>query len=245
MGGKRTMRATMIGKRVSELYLDPLTARHILDCLQKYDESKDEFSLLHMVSHTLEMRPLLRMKASEQDMIQQALVRNYSKLLQEEPSAYDIEYNEFLNSIKTTLFFVSWVDEKDENFLFETYGIRPGEIRMKLEAADWLLYAAEELSKLCGFRIPQLRKVRTRVKHGVKEELLALLKLKGIGRVRARKLYTQGIRDIGDVTKADITTLGQIVGKSVAASVKRQVGEDVKEVPKGTRKGQLSLEKYQ
>ncbi|MBS3127245.1 ATP-dependent DNA helicase, partial [Candidatus Woesearchaeota archaeon] len=76
------------------------------------------------------------------------------------------------------------------------------------------------------------------------EELLPLLRLKGIGRVRARKLYTQGIKDLGDVKKIDLVSLSQILGRTVAEDVKKQVGEEVKEVPKGTRKGQLSIQKF-
>ncbi|PIN76900.1 hypothetical protein COV17_00505 [Candidatus Woesearchaeota archaeon CG10_big_fil_rev_8_21_14_0_10_36_11] len=246
MNRTRTTRATQIGKRVSELYLDPLTARYILDCMTNFTESKNTFSLLHMISNTLEMRPLLRVKVKEHDMVQDELVKNYELLLQEEPSAFDPEYNEFCKSIKTTLFFDAWINENDEDYCMETFGIRPGEIRMKLETADWLLYAAEELAKIMEYRevVKAVRTLRVRVKNGVKEELLVLLKLKNIGRVRARRMYSNGIKNLGDVKKADITSLGQILGKTIAADVKKQVGEDITKVPKGTRKGQLSIEKY-
>jgi helicase len=72
-----------------------------------------------------------------------------------------------------------------------------------------------------------------------------MLKLKGIGRVRARKLFTNGIRDLGGIKKLDITTLSQIVGSKLAVDLKRQVGEDFKEIisPK-KRIGQMSLSKF-
>ncbi|MBU0459553.1 MAG: hypothetical protein KJ771_01985, partial [Nanoarchaeota archaeon] len=199
-----------------------------------------------MITHTLEMRPLLRIKVKQQEYIQEQLVKNYDLLLEKEPSAFDLEYNEFMNSIKTTLFFESWIDEKDEDYLMETYDIRPGEIRVKLEIADWLLYACAELSKILDYKevSKELRKLRIRIKHGAKEDLLHLLKLKGIGRIRARKLVTQGLKDLGDVKKIDLASLSQIIGKAIAGSVKQQLGEEVKEVPKGTRKGQLSIEKF-
>ena len=90
----------------------------------------------------------------------------------------------------------------------------------------------------------EIRKLRLRVRYGVKEELLALIKLQGIGSVRARKLYAYGIKDLGDVKKADLTTLSQLLGKAVAESIQKQLGEEIKEVPKGTRKGQTSILKY-
>ena len=240
----KKMKATVLGKRISELYLDPLTARHLLDCLANF--KKGSFSLLQMISNTLEIRPLLRVKSKQQEYIQEELVKNYDFLLQQEPSAFDLEYNEFINSIKTSLFFESWINENNEDFLFEKFDVRPGEIRVKLEKADWLLYAAEELSQICLYRdaVKEIRKLRIRLKHGVKEDILPLLKLKGIGRIRARKMFTQGIKDFGDLKRMDISSLSQIIGKAVSLDVKKQLGQEVKEIPKGTRKGQLSLKKF-
>jgi helicase len=244
----KKLQATLIGKRISELYLDPLTARHLLDCLVQYDETKNAFSLLQMISNTLEMRPLLRIKSKEEDYVQEQLVKNYDSLLEKEPSTFDLEYPDFMNSIKTALFFEAWTDEKDEDFLLEKYNIRPGEIRVKIEIADWLLYACTELAKISGFSrelIKELNKLRVRVKNGVKEDLLIFLKLKGVGRVRARKLVLNGMKDLGDLKKTDLTSLAQILGSKLAVDVYKQLGLEVKEIPKGTRKGQLALQKFQ
>jgi len=244
---QKEMQATLLGKRVSELYLDPLTARHLLDCLQNFNEKKNAFSLLQMISNTLEIRPLLSVKAKQQDYIQEELIKRYDSLLQKEPSAFDLSYPEFMDSIKTALFFEAWVNEYDEDYLLETYDVRPGEIRVKMETADWLLFAAEELSKILDYKesLKELRKLRIRVKNGVKEELLPLLKLKGIGRVRGRRLYSNEIRDLGDIKKTDLTTLTQILGKTIAEDVKKQLGEEIEEIPEGRRKGQLSIEKFE
>ncbi len=243
----KTLRPTLLGKRISELYLDPLTAKHLLDSLENFSgEKKEAFSLLQMACHTLEMRPLLRVKSKEQDRIQESLVKNYDLLLEPEPGAYDLDYDEFMNSIKTALFFEGWIDEKDEDYLLETFDIRPGEIRVKLETADWLLYASEELASINNWNeaVREIRKLRLRIKHGAREELLPLLKLRNIGRVRARKMFSQGIKDLGEVKKADLTTLAQLLGKAIAEDVKKQVGEEIKEVPEGKRKGQLSIMKF-
>ncbi|MDP3640275.1 MAG: helicase-related protein [Nanoarchaeota archaeon] len=251
---KTALHATQMGKRVSELYLDPLTARHLLDSLaafqrndqKKKQERSDVFPLLFMICHTLEMRPLLRIKSKEEEKIQEELNQRYETLLEKEPSAYDAEYEEFLFAFKTTLFLDTWIQERDEDYLLETFDVRPGEVRAKLEIADWLLYASEELGKLQELReaVRELRKLRLRVKYGAKEELLPLLKLKGIGRIRARKLFLHGIRDLGDIKKADLATVHQLLGKALAEDIKKQVGEETIEIPKGTRKGQVSLEKF-
>lgn len=261
---------TALGKRISELYLDPLTAKHLLNCLQNFNSAKNienkqgikpeikqekaseinsgknTFSLLQMICHTLELRPLLRVKIREQEFIQEELTKRCHSLLEEEPDVYDLDYDEFLGSFKTALFFEAWIDEKDEDYLMEKFDIRPGEIRVKLEVADWLLYAAEELAALSNHKsaIKEIRKLRIRVKHGTKEELLPLLKLKGVGRIRARKLYASGCKDLGDLKKADLTSLAQLLGKAIAEDIKKQVGEEIKEIASGKRKGQLSITKF-
>jgi len=85
-------------------------------------------------------------------------------------------------------------------------------------------------------------KLRLRLKYGIKEELLPLLKLKGIGRVRSRRMFNQGIKDLGDAKKVDVGQLAQIIGRKLANNVKEQLGEEV--LKTGKRKGQLGLGKY-
>ena len=94
--------------------------------------------------------------------------------------------------------------------------------------------------------MPELKKLRVRIKYGVNEELIPLLKFKNIGRVRARRMYNFGIRDIGGVKKADPTTLAQLIGKKLTLDVKKQVGEEIDKikVPERRRKGQISLKDY-
>jgi len=240
-------RATHLGQRVAELYLDPLTAHYLCECL---DRAKDTelhiFSWLQMVCHTLEMRPMLKVKMREYDLMQQSLARFDSCLLEKEPSMFEHNYEDFLGSIKTALFMLDWVEEKDEEFLLENYDIRPGEIRIKLDLADWLLYASFELARILELQpiLKEIVRARIRVQYGVKEELLPLLKLKGIGRVRARILFANKIHDIGDIKKANIATITQLLGKQIAQSIKEQVETPVEPIKENKRKGQINLEDY-
>jgi helicase len=241
------LRATPLGKRVAELYVDPYTANHLVTCLRDAQDIKPPLvSYLQMISHTIEMRPLVRMRKKTEEDVSDFLLQYEDKLLEPEPSLYDDGYSEYYDSINTTLFFADWIEEKDEEFLLEKFNIRPGETRYKLDSAEWLLFATTEFAKILDLRDirRELLKLITRVKYGVKEELLPLLKFRNVGRVRARRLYQNGIRDIGDVRKATVTSLSQMVGGKIAQSLKEQIGEKVEEIPKGRRKGQYSLEKY-
>ncbi len=221
---------TSAGKRVAELYLDPLTAHHIINCMKKV-ESPEPFPCLLMVASTLEMRPLLRAGTKDYEDIQEALISNEGKLLQEEPSMYDEGYDDFAGAVKTAMFLSEWIEEKDEEYLLEKFRIRPGEIHAKIDVADWLLYSATELGRLLQLRdaTRELMKIRFRVRNGVKEELLQLLKFKGIGRVRARRLYNNKITDIGAVKKADIATLSHILGPKIAEDIKKQTSTNYKD----------------
>ncbi|HLC66269.1 MAG TPA: helicase-related protein [Candidatus Nanoarchaeia archaeon] len=242
-----SLTATLIGERVAQLYLDPLTAHEIILALQTGKPISD-FTLFHLAATCLEMRPLLRVKVREYDNIQEKLTSHYGTLLRMEPSVYDPEYEEYLAGFKTALFLNDWAEEKTEEQLLEQYDIRPGEIRAKLDRADWLLYATAELAsllKLHAIRKAVLR-ARFRLKYGVQEELLTLLKLEGIGRVRARKLFNAKIRDLGDVQQTYVTVLAQLIGRETAYKVKKQVGQDMGKVivPEHKRKGQISLKDY-
>ncbi len=238
----KLLRATLIGKRVSQLYLDPLTARHFLDCMKKYDGTNNEqlrdnnatqtmtsFSLLQMACHTLEIRPLLTMKVKDHDLIQEELNKRYGQILETEPNVYDPEYGEFMSSIKTTMFFQDWIDEKDEDFLLEKYDIKPGEIYAKKDTALWLISSAAELANIekRSHIARELMKLHTRIDYGVKEEILELLKLKNIGRVRARKLFNHKITNLNIIKTMPYESLKQILGEAVAIDIKGQLGEKI------------------
>jgi helicase len=61
----------------------------------------------------------------------------------------------------------------------------------------------------------------------VKEELLPLVALEGIGRVRARALYGAGFRDVASVSRAPQENLAAIskIGPAVAKKLKEQLAK--------------------
>jgi len=221
------LRATMLGKRVAELYVDPLCAHEFLVGLEKAGRTTlKAFSFLHLVSNSLEMRPLLRVKQKDMDELMQRYARVEGNLLQKEPDMFEPEYEDWFSSVKTAFMLEDWMDEKDEEWILEEYDCRPGETRVKIDNADWLLYACHELARLMSYQplLKEIVKVRLRLKYGVKEELLPLIRLEGIGRVRARKLFKAGITDLGDIRKSLPSKLAEIVGDAVAKSLRKQVG---------------------
>lgn len=240
------LRATPLGKRVSELYIDPLSAYTLLTGLRRADGFQPElFAYLQLISSTAEMRPLLRIKPTDYETLLEVVRERKDRLLVLEPSIYEPEYEQYLEATKTARLLEAWAEERTEDDVLETYDVRPGELKARLDIADWLLYASGELSRLLKMHhhISPLAKARTRLSYGAKEELLPLLRLRNIGRIRARILHRNGIRDAGGLAEASAQTLAQLVGPNIAAGLKKQVGQDVdaEALPERKRTGQLSL----
>ena len=223
------LEATKVGRRVSELYIDPDSAHKMLESLEKA-EKKDTtkpVSYLFMLARTSEMNPPLRVKDDEWSDYEQMLLDAREYLLESVPEEWDVEYESFMNSMKTAAMMQAWIGENDEEKLMDEFNIAPGGIRAKMRNADWLVYAAKELARTEDIETGKdLEKLRIRLKHGIKEELLNLVKYDQIGRVRARKLYDNGVRDMEDIREVGFEKLKKLIGKRTAKKLKKQVGEE-------------------
>ena len=223
--------STVLGKRVSQLYIDPLTANEVIEALKKLHEVKiNEFTFLHLICSTLEMRPLFNVSAGEYDIIEENLSFNTENTV----IRNNFEHDYYLNIAKTALVLKDWINEKTEQDILEAYNVRPGELNYKLETADWLFYSIEEIAKIVDKEnlreeIIHVMKIRKRLKYGIKEELLELVRLRNIGKIRARSLYRAGFKTSGSLKIADPEILSGIVGSAISRSIKEQLGIKVKE----------------
>lgn len=221
--------ATKVGRRVSELYIDPDSAHLMLESLKKADE-KDKVkpvSYLFMLSRTTEMKPRPRVKDDEWNDIEQALLDAEQYLLESIPEEWNTDYEHFLECMKNSLLMQAWISEVDEEQLMEKYGVAPGGIRAKMQNADWLVYGAKELARMENLDLDSdLEKLRLRLQHGIKKELLPLIKYNQIGRVRGRKLHDHGIRDQKTIRDTDFEKLKKLIGKRTAKKLKKQVGQE-------------------
>jgi len=231
---KEKIEATRIGKRVSELYIDPLTGKILVDAL-KNKEKFTEFSFLQLISSSIEMKPLLSVRMSELDEIESAIEKRKDEILVEIPFD-DYEYEEFEKSVKMAIILEDWINEKTEEEILQKYSLTPGELHSRLQIADWLLYSLHEIALVIKRKevLTPLKKLRVRLEKGVKEELLPLVSLEGIGRIRARKLYNSGFRSLEDLRKVPINRLASIVGEKIAMNIKNQLESKEKRKEKQT-----------
>ena len=223
-----SLKATMLGKRVSELYIDPLSAAYIIQNISAGNDvqtTNGRQSILEklMVMTQCNEIPNLSVRKSEQDDIEDRLAKSGLSA----PDVWDVNYYDFISAFKTSLVINDWMDEKTENYMLEKYNITPGELYSKTTTAEWLLYAATELAIVMKNQSDanQWNKLRLRVKNGVKEELLKLIMLKGIGRARARKLYDSGIKDFLSIKQNEenvVKILGQKVAKQIIEEANKE-----------------------
>jgi replicative superfamily II helicase/intein/homing endonuclease len=219
--------ATPLGRRVSELYIDPDSANLILESLEKAEEkSTKPISYLFMMCHTSELQPRLNVNAKEESDYAKALDDAEEYILEQVPNEWDVEYEMFLEVMKTAMMLNAWIDESDEQEIVDRFNTAPGGIRAKVSNADWLLYASKELANMKELETGEIEKLRVRLKHGIKEELLSLVQYDQIGRVRARKLHDYGIRDAENIRETDFEKLKKLIGEKTARKLKKQVGQE-------------------
>ncbi|MBI4173279.1 MAG: DEAD/DEAH box helicase, partial [Candidatus Aenigmarchaeota archaeon] len=226
VAGKQ-LKATKLGKRVSELYIDPETAKKFLDKLEQTGGKSRDVMLAHLLTFALEARPLLSLRKKDIETVEDFVFSNHRDLVGPFLEPYDSDYEESMRSFKTALMLLKWVDEWKEDRLLDEFGVAPGELRARLDIADWLLYALQEIALLAGKLdvIRDVKKLRIRLRYGIREELLPLVRLKGVGRARARALFSAGLRSLADLRSVPHDSLARLVGTKTAESIKAQLGE--------------------
>ena len=226
--------ATDFGRRVSELYIDPLTAVVLRDGLRGGALDVTDFTWFHLVCHTPDMRPILRPRRWDEGTIIDFVDEHREEFACPIPDEGDyIDYGQFLGEVKTAMVLNAWIEEMSENDLLERFSVQPGDRYSAVHNAEWLLYSAHELAEVLGFPNPRrhLRQLRDRVKYGVTKRLLPLVRLRGIGRVRARVLYNSGFTSVASLKRAPVSRLVEIplIGARLAKIIKEQVGGVVDE----------------
>lgn len=225
--------ATRLGKRVSELYIDPLSAVYIRRGLEKIGEASP-LGYLHLITSTPDMPKLYLRRGDRRKLESIAMTKSDEFIVPiPDPTVNYDEYEYFLASLKSALTLIDWINEEREDTIIEKYDIGSGDIYALASTARWLLYSAAELCRILKLKhhVQPLQRLMLRVEYGCKEELLPIIKLKGIGRIRARMLYNAGYRTIEDLKKAKSSELIKIptIGAETVRIIKEQLGMEIKE----------------
>ncbi len=211
--------ATEFGKKASRLYIDPLTATYFRTAIKNVSEGKKHtFGFLHLISESEEFFPKFSLRKKDYEAAS-LLIENKTIELIEPISEYDCS--------RSLLALDAWIAESSEISLSDNLKIESGDMHRMIETADWLLYCLRELAKQLERvdLLDELDIIRKRINYGIREELLELVKIKGIGRVRARKLFKHGIKSLDDLSVIPVKKLAEIdkIGSTLADNIKSQL----------------------
>jgi replicative superfamily II helicase len=222
----KKLMATRIGKRISQLYLDPASANLFIENLKDCQKA-NEFTIFCLLAKAEEMKPSPNLSMKDAFLIEKEIFKNEEYFFFQIPDELDNEYEEFLREAKLATIFSFWIEEKTEGEIMEKLKMTPGELHSRIEILDWLLYSILEISKLIPFNEEikkMLKKLRIRAYYGIKEELIPLVSLKGIGRIRARVLFDAGLKNISDLKKASVEKIAKVLkSKSLAEKIRKQI----------------------
>ena len=221
---------TLFGNRTSSLYIDPLSALQIKKALEtSCDKKTSALSFIHAVCSTPDVRSLYLRKTDS--WIEEKAEEHVGEFLIKKPESYSDEYEWFLSDLKTASLVMDWIDEQSEDIIVNRYNVGPGDIHNIVEMTQWLLHATREFARMYNFDcVSDISDLLMRVQYGCKKELLNLVSLKGIGRIRARSLFNQGFKTINDLRGVPLKRLAKVktIGEGIAKSIKKQIGESDK-----------------
>ena len=220
--------STLLGNRTSSLYIDPLSALQLKKALENScNKDTSSISFLHAVCSTPDVRSLY-LRTSD-TWVEEKADLNRDDFLLDVPFSASDDYEWFLSDLKTAYLVEDWINEISEDIIVNKFNVGPGDIHNIVEMVQWLLHASREFARMYNFEcVHDIGELLMRVQNGCKKELLNLISLKNIGRVRARALFNEGFTTINELRGVPVKRLAQIrtIGEAVAKSIIKQIGED-------------------
>jgi helicase len=123
----------------------------------------------------------------------------------------DASYDEMLlGNVKSAWMIEMWTSEDNIRSIEKELDVNPGDIHYRVDIMEWLIHASREIiltddvfseehMKDIAEIVKMLDILRLRVRHGCKQDLLSLVNIPNVGRMRARELSSKGIRNPTDV----------------------------------------------
>lgn len=219
---------TRLGRTVAITYIDPLSAHRFLSIVKK--EDLGTLYLLHTITLTpdyMRRRPYINYRIIEE--YEDSAWDDADNELVPEPPENEVDYSLWLEAYVQARMLRDWINEATEDELTSLYGIGPGDIYAARDTASWI---AASLSRIALVKnmdrlFNVLEKLSMRIEYGVREDALELVKLEGIGRVRARTLIKAGILTLEDLAKTPASRLLSLpgFGTRIVNSIKEQLSK--------------------
>ena len=230
---------TRLGAAATRLYLDPATAASFRDAIKDAPERGAEaaappggrasprrrggssrggggrggggpparltLGLLHAITGCTEFFPKVYMRYGDGTAVWKLADARKRELI----GPIDVS-----ESNRSLLALDRWIDEATEAQIAGRLEVEAGDLRRIVESAEWLARCMGQLARELGR--PDLSRelavLRARIRYGVREELVELVSVRDVGRVRARRLYGRGITGKARLSSAPVRRLAAIDG---------------------------------
>ncbi|NYT17613.1 MAG: ATP-dependent DNA helicase [Methanomicrobiales archaeon] len=207
--------ATEYGTLVSQLYVDPLSADIIVEQITGAEDYSD-IGLLQVICSTPDMFTLF-VANRDRHYLERFVLEHDDELWLDFPYGEDESY---FRGLKTAMVLYDWSHEVPDATICERYSIGPGDIHALVESVNWLLHATGRLTRM--FRrnfTPSVGEFELCMKHGIKRELIPLVRIRNIGRVRARRLFNSGFTSPEKILAAGEERIIPILGHGITSQV--------------------------
>ena len=195
------------------------------------------FSFLHLFCTVPDIRRL-RIRNQDWEKVEQILDDNIDNFFCSVPSRVGILYERFLTETYTAEILRLWIEEEDLAKILNFANIEIGDFHRIIELGNWISYSAKELAKELQYSlkyfesynmyygqlnerngdklfdlfskvIEMLENIEIRLKYGIKSDLVKLVQIKHVGRVRARILNKAGItiKDLETISLEELQKL--------------------------------------
>jgi helicase len=217
--------ATEYGDLVSQLYIDPLSADILVDQLIESTEYSD-LGLLQAICNTPDMFTLY-VGNKDAHYLERFLLEHEHDLWLDLPFGDD---EAFFRGLKTTMVLYDWSHEVPDATICERYGIGTGDIYALVESINWLLHAITRLARMFkrSFAL-STQEFELCMKHGIKRELIPLVRIRNIGRVRARSLFNNGFTNPEKILAAGEERIVPILGRGITTQIFRELRDESRE----------------
>ena len=219
---------TSFGRQISRLYINPITGVHFRNSIFNAKRNQNYLiGLLYTVVSSTDFGISFSTRKKDFYRIDNFLSEHNDDFL--EPIIID-DYssnNQFLRSFRSLDLLNCWISEWNDDKILKNLDIQPGDLYRAVENAKWLIHAISKIAELFqkNFLLPQIYELNIRLSYGIKKELIELIRLKQIGRIRARALYNAGYKNLNIINDVTVIRLSQVpqIGKSIAQNIKEQL----------------------
>lgn len=236
---KGKIEATPLGKTVNRLYIHPETAIKLIEASKALPSDASDLAIMFWVASSPEFRTFYPPKSKR---------KGWMDMLEEKMDELHISHidESYINPLMTAMVLVgtkdhpyAWIKETNIESLENFWSIQAGDLQGIVGAsgsADWIMYAFSVIASILKNKelAQRCKELKTQIRYGVKKELIDLVAIRGVGRVRARGLWNAGYKNAYDLANVNVEQLskvginGRYLGEKIASQLIINAGFSVR-----------------